>query len=326
MANYTARVYDVLRYYNDNDINGGYENIEQAIENHWNDVFDLDIWNTWDSSYKGTLCQKILRHYLMYEIGAETVSLWKIQLNSRLSEIMPKYNVMYRNIEKAYTNFFQDVDYTETTKRTTAETEQKDGTVNGTATETVNGSAETTQNTSGATDTTNNGKTVTEGTADGTSKTNTTNSGSATNDTDGWQASSDTPQGTLSGLEDNNYLSNAVHNYGKSDSTTNTQADSTGETSNTTNTSAEVTAEQNTKTETETNTDATTKQDTSSTTEQTTTDNTDRNTTEDYVKTVIGKLGSQNNATLFNDIVKNLVNIDELIINDLKDCFILLWQ
>lgn len=325
MSNYTVRVYDILRFYNGNT-DGGYEQIENAIKNHWQDVFDIDIWSTWDSTYKATLCQKILRHYLMYEIGAETVSLWKIQLNSRMSEIMPKYNIMYRNIEKAYSNFFADVDYKETTNRTQNETEQKDTTLHGTNTETNTTNGNSTQDVSASGDTKRDSTSDSTNTADSTTENTSTNTGTSSNGTDAWQTASDTPQGTLSDLETNTYLSNAVHNKGSADAKTETNADSTGKSNATT--TANATATDTTETTSTTNTTATakTEENKNQSSDQTQNDNTNRDTTENYVKTVIGKMGSQNNAVLFNDIVKNLINIDEMIINELKDCFLLLWE
>ena len=47
-----------------------------------------------DEDYRATLETMILKHYYMWEIGAETVGLFKLWLNERMNEIMPKYNLM----------------------------------------------------------------------------------------------------------------------------------------------------------------------------------------------------------------------------------------
>ena len=326
MANYTTRVYDVLRYYNNNDAVGGGKSALDAINNHWNDIFDIDIWSTYDANYKPTLCKKILRHYLMYEIGSETVELWKIELNSKLSEIMDKYNVMYANIDKAYTNFFNDVDYTETTNHSTNETNESTGTTSGQSNETTNGKADTTQTANASGESVNSGESSSIGTATSSGTTTATNTGASTNNTDGWQASSDTPQGALTGLENNNYLSSAVHNYGKGNSTTNTNADSTSNTENDSTTKATSKDSTTTTNTSESVTSATTNQTNEITNNTNTSDSNTRNLTENYVKNVIGKMGSQNNAQLYNDIVKRITNIDEMIINELKECFLLIWE
>lgn len=326
MANYTTRVYDILRYYNDNDVIGGGKSAIDAINNHWSDIFSLDIWDTYDHDYKPTLCKKILRHYLMYEIGNETVELWKINLNSKLSEIMYKYNVMYANIDKAYSNFFNDVDYTETFTKDGTETTSNTGETTGSSNEKTQGTATTTQTTKATGTNDNTVDSSNTGTATSNGTTTATNSGTAVNNTDGWQASSDTPQGTLSGLEDNKYLSSAVHNYGKGDSTTNTNADSTSNTENNSTNKASSTSKTNTTNDTTQDTNATTNQTNDITNNTSTSDNGQKDTTEKYVKSVIGKMGAQNNAQLYNDIVKGITNIDEMIINDLKECFLLLWE
>jgi hypothetical protein len=326
MANYTTRVYDILRFYDGNNETPGYTGIENAIENHWQDIFDIDIWNTWDSTYKGTLAQKILRHYLMYEIGSETVSLWKINLNSKMSEIMPKYNVMYRNIEKAYDNFFSDVDYTETEKRDIVGS----GTSTGTSKDASETSGNSETNTEGKTNQTtesNANGTATE-TSDTTSKTSNSSKSNATSkaNSDGWQESSDTPQGALTDLENQRYLSSAVHNKASSDNTSDSDntAEATGE--NTTN--GESTTQQSETGKTESSNSSTQTATGTSTTTATneTNSKTDSSSTENYVKTVIGKMGSENNARLFNEICSSINNIDEMIINELSECFLLLWE
>ena len=52
-----------------------------------------------DEAYRPTLETMILKHYYMWEIGAETVGLFKLWLNERMNEIMPKYNLMYSALD-----------------------------------------------------------------------------------------------------------------------------------------------------------------------------------------------------------------------------------
>lgn len=51
---------------------------------------------------KEALEEKILRHYYFREIGLETVAKWKFYLESRMNEIMPYYDEMYRTAKLEY--------------------------------------------------------------------------------------------------------------------------------------------------------------------------------------------------------------------------------
>ena len=73
-----------------------------------------------DETYRKTLNTKIQNHYYMREIGFETAGLFKLNFTSLMSEIMPKYNELYKlqrdmlnNIDKMYGN----VDLKETVER-----------------------------------------------------------------------------------------------------------------------------------------------------------------------------------------------------------------
>lgn len=62
------------------------------------------IWDTdrpfpiFDEDYREELQQKIVDHYYLQEIGFETPQAFVHMLNSRMREIMPKYNAMYRSM------------------------------------------------------------------------------------------------------------------------------------------------------------------------------------------------------------------------------------
>lgn len=72
--------------------------IRDLIANH----FDLGLrdYPIYEESYRNTLNTKILNHYLMREIGAETPELFKVFLNNTMNEIMPKYNLLYQALEE----------------------------------------------------------------------------------------------------------------------------------------------------------------------------------------------------------------------------------
>lgn len=52
-----------------------------------------------DKIDKAAFETNILNHFLMRRIGAETFTAFQINLNSKLNEIMPLYNMMFDNIE-----------------------------------------------------------------------------------------------------------------------------------------------------------------------------------------------------------------------------------
>ena len=64
--------------------------------------FDLGLkdYPIYDESYRPVLNAKILNHYMLREIGLETPAAFKLYLNNRMNEIMPKYNILYRAIDE----------------------------------------------------------------------------------------------------------------------------------------------------------------------------------------------------------------------------------
>ena len=55
---------------------------------------DLELF---DDDYKQVLFPKILMHYYTREIAFETVGLWVLKLNTKMQEILPFYNQLYRS-------------------------------------------------------------------------------------------------------------------------------------------------------------------------------------------------------------------------------------
>lgn len=272
MAFFTIRIRDICKEYapdatNSNDI------IKQAIPH----IFD-DTWTTFDPEYKNTLCFNILRHYFMREIGFETEERWILAINDELSLIMPKYNLLYAAIESVKENVLGNVNVTETNKQTDTGT-------NAVTSET---------NTNGTSVNTNNATT---------SGTNTTTGNSRGNgSTDAWQTSQDTPQGALTGITNETYLSGAVHNRSTNDTETNST--SSGE-SSVTNTGEASTTD---------------------TSKVTGTVDTTINTTTEYIKKLIGKNSGENNIDVFNKAVDSVLSIDKMIVESLSGLFIGLYE
>lgn len=184
------------------------DTIAEKITSAAPQIFD-DSWTTEDSTYKAALEFKILRHFYMREIGAETYALWKLQINSTLAEIMPKYNLFYANLQTAKDKLLSNVNVTETQDLTNA------------------------QKTSASSETNDTGSTTNKTTGSNSSTGNNTGSSNA----DAWQEYNDTPQGSLQNIQNGTYLTNATRNRSENSSSANntSTAESTTE-SNASNT------------------------------------------------------------------------------------------
>lgn len=121
-----------------------------------------------------------------------------------------------------------------------------------------------------------------------------------------WDLYSDTPQGGINGVEGDTidnmvYLSNARKN-----------TDSEGSTGS--GTEQETTTSTNTTTATGTNESSETRN-----------GNETVNNTEEYTERVFGKQGSGSYSKLIADFRKAIINVDQMIIDELKDLFFGLW-
>ena len=68
--------------------------IKNLIDNNFD--FQMTSYPIFDETYRNTLNHNILYHYYEDEIGLETAPLFRLYLNQRLNEIMPKYNELYK--------------------------------------------------------------------------------------------------------------------------------------------------------------------------------------------------------------------------------------
>lgn len=226
-----------------------------------------------DEQYRNVLLTKIIKHYYTREIGEESLGLFKLRLDTRLNEIMPYYNKMYE-AETYKFNPIHDVDLTRQHKANKTGTQKLDGKVM----------------------TKEDGQTIT-------AVDNTTKSDGDVNQTvtrAGTDKYSETPQGGLTGLANDEYLSNA-----RMTADTDTTTAKTGDTTTLNG-----------------NTDTTT----DNTTNVTTNNNTTINNIEDYIETVTGKQGTQSYSSMIMEYRESLINIDMMIINDLSDLFLGIWE
>lgn len=299
MSKYTTEVRYICETLAGLNESVGYADVEQVIKNCLPKVFDFNF-PIFDESYRSVLETKILRHYYTREIGLETVGLWKLKLSTKLNEIMPYYNKLYKS-ELIEFNPLYDVDLTRERKiegkgtKDTENGENRSGSNN----------TETTQNNDSTVTETGDNKGTTNGTANGTQNQNT--NGNGTN------MYSDTPQGAITDLQAGRYLTNATI-----DSATNTFAgassDTTTQTTENTNNSS---VDSNGSVDGTTESDFNSKMDGFS--------NTTLSNTEDYLERVIGSNGGESFSKRINDYRTTFINIDMMVINDLEDLFFGLW-
>ena len=246
MSKYTTEVRFICEQAAGKTESTGLSDVNDVISAAWSKIFEN--FPIYEESHRAELCTKILRHYYMREICAETVGLWKLWLNERMAEIMPYYNQLDESAELKYEPLI-DVDYkTEHNRSSEGTTQgQTDSNSNNTCSDNFK------------TDATDNGKNL----------------------------YSDTPQGALTGVENGEYLTNATLTEGKA-----------------------------TQTNTGTQTNAGTSQMTNSGS---------FGNTEHYTESVKGKRGGQTYQKMVMEYRETILNIDSMIIDELKDLFMMIW-
>lgn len=279
MSKYTTEVRFICENKSGLEISGGSGDVDSIIANSWNKIFTSKA-PFFDEEYRSILCQKILKHYYLREICCETVGIWTLWMNTRLEEIMPYYNQLYESAKIEF-NPMHNVDLTSKHERNVEGTSKEDGT--------------RTDNTTGKRTLT--GNRDTDNTSVGTR--NTTNSSDETKR----NLYSDTPQGAITGLENENYLTNARKITDNVNGTGN-------EETNTTEKSG---------------TDYSETEDTTGKINGVTSNTGKTNTTEDYLETIIGKQGTESFSSLLNEFRETFLNIDMQVIEEFNDLFFGLW-
>lgn len=279
MSKYTTQVRFICESKSGLEVSGGSGDVDNIIAGSWNKIFTSKA-PFFDEAYRSVLCSKILKHYYMREICCETVGIWTLWMNTRLEEIMPYYNQLYESAKIEF-NPMHDVDLTRKHERNVDGTKEE----NGTRTETSDGKRTLTGNRD--TDTTGNG-----------TRNNTSGSDETKRD-----LYSDTPQGAITGLENENYLTNARK------ITDNVNGTGNEETNTTEKSGTDYTETENT----DSNVNGETKNTESS------------NTMEDYLETVVGKQGTESFSSLLNKFRETFLNIDMMVIEEFSDLFFGLW-
>lgn len=275
MSKYTTEVRFICESKSGLENSSGADNVDEVIAGAWNKIFTSKV-TFFDESYRSVLCKKILKHYYLREICCETVGIWKLWMNERLETIMPYYNQLYES-ELIKFEPLNDVNLSRKHDRTVDGTEER----NGETSDTSNGTREVT----GTNDTkeTGTGRTTTSASSDETKR----------------DLYSDTPQGAITGLENENYLTNARK---ITDGVTSSGNENTDTTRNVDNDYTENETTNNTKNGTNKVTGTS-------------------NTTEDYLETLVGKQGSGTYSKMLMEFRDTFLNIDMMVINEFKDLF-----
>lgn len=330
MSKYTTEVRYICENAAGYDESKGYQSVNDILTEVANDI--IGDYPIFDENYRTALNVKILRHYYTREIGFETVGLWKLKLNTKLNEIMPYYNKMYQS-ELLQFNPLYDVDLT--TKRET--TGDSVGSETSNESRADNGS-KIGSSTSGSSESKNSSKDEirdksreysneyeTSSQADGTQI-----SSSETNESNNsWNKFSDTPQGDLTGVLNNAYMSQVTNDTGSSD---------TAQTSDSMNSEKRKGSSTDKTSETNGEVGSIKEQENGSSSGSTDTVETSSGkskiegkkdnvftSTEDYLEHVSGKRGSVSYSKLLEEYRRTFINIDMRIISELSDLFMLIW-
>lgn len=315
MSKYTTELRFICETYAGLTESAGYGDVESIIKASRSKIFDF-TYPIFDSAYKETLESKIIEHFYTQEIGFETVARWKLALRATMREIMPTYNRLYQD-GLSVINPLVPIELTDSYTKSGSSQSDNERTAN---TSKAMSTGEM-QSESGS----NSGTVHDLGSTSGTEEREETSEGTtgkvSANKNVRWDKYSETPQGGLSGVENDNYLTSARQitddGTGSTESVTQ-ESSATGST--TTGTESE-----NTRTITGTDErQRTGSRDSSETGTETGSESGHTQTTEEYVLKRVGRNGAD-----ILDIVERmraaLVDVDQMIIADLQPLFMGLW-
>nr|DAJ97953.1 MAG TPA: Lower collar protein [Caudoviricetes sp.] len=181
MSKYTTEVRFICETASGLGESKGFTDVDTIITNAIPKIFNFSF-PIFDENYRTILEKKILKHFYTREICEETAGLWKLRLDTKLNEIMPYYNKLYKSEMLEFNPL-----YTANLTRTKKTDYDSNRNINN------NGTVNSTSN--------NNNVSV--------------------------ELYSDTPQGALTGIENETYLTNArktTDNGNSSSSTTNSDS------------------------------------------------------------------------------------------------------
>ena len=287
MSKYTTEVRFICEHDAGLDNSVGFTQVDTVLDRCWNQIFTTNT-TFFDENYRSVLCKKILKRYYTREIGCETVGLWKLWMNERLESIMPYYNQLYKS-ELIEFNPMYDVDLATTHEKENEEARHSAENETGQH-EQWNTHNEHYEDNYGSNRTTNDINKTERGVNEGST-----------------DLYSDTPQGSISGLNNMNYLTNArkidkdttddTSYSGTTDTNVDDKSDGVREWSDVENYTH---SKDNT-------TDASV------------------NSSEDYFQHVLGKSGGASYSKMLMEFRETFLNIDNMVIEEFADLFMGLW-
>lgn len=246
MSKYTTEIRFICESLAGYDQSQGRNKVNEIIAAARPKIFDFE-YPLFDNDYKSVLETKILKHYYTREIGLETFGLWQLKLETKLNEILPYYNKLYESELLEFNPLYaKDIHKTFTRKGKTDNSSSTSGETNGSISATS-----TDENSYNSKD-----------------------------------RFSETPQGTISDLEDDTYLTNA-----RVVDDTENKSNSRSQTSHDTNSANAVF---------------------------------NGNSLDEYTEHVYG-YESGGASKLLNEFRETFLNVDLLIINELDELFFGLW-
>lgn len=303
MSKYTTQVRYICESFSGLEESEGYRGINDVILGAIPKIFDADI-KLYDEQYKTVLFTKILRHYYTREICEESVGLWLLRFNNRLHEIMPYYNEMYKTT-LLDVDVFNDVNITVDRKKTTDGESVSDKKVNNTSTvtEESNSQFDSTDNASS--------DSVTDYTRENTRDLSNTDKEKGTE----YKLYSETPQGALTNVDNETYLTSATKNT--------TDIDKNGSENETQNIADKTT--ENATNERNVHNENAIDRSMDSTLDGTENVSVVIKNTDDYIEHIVGKRSPDSYSKRLLEFRKTIINIDMMIIEELSDLFFALW-
>lgn len=293
LSKYTTEIRFICERFAGLDESQGFTKVDDIVEKARHSIFEK--YPIFDENYRGVLETKILKHFYTREIGFETVGLWLLKLNQKMCEIMPYYNQFYES-EKLSFNPLVNIDTSQSSTRddsTTSNAQTAQATTNERVNTVSKDSNESTLSSSKAAEdnkTIYGSKVVTSGNDD--------------------ISESDTPQGTLINVENNTYLSKFTRNH-KNISDEKSGIDEIASNSSVDSSNAS-------------NTNLTENANEKNNSSQAMNENSKKNTLENYIANNVG-LSGVSGSELLEKYRSTFMNIDMLVIDDLKDLFMKLW-
>lgn len=293
LSKYTTEVRFICEKFAGLDESKGFTKVDDIVEKARQSIFEK--YPIFDENYRSILETKILKHFYTREIGFETVGLWLLKLNQKMCEIMPYYNQFYESQKLTFNPLVnvstsqastRDDNTTSNAQTAQATTNERNNIVSKESNEATTSSSKTTEDNKQI----YGSKVATSGTDD--------------------TSESDTPQGTLSNVKNNTYLSKFTRNEKDlTDAKSGTdKIESSGSVDRADANVSNVSENVNEKVQAN----------------QATNENAEKNTLENYIATNVG-LSGVSGSELLEKYRATFLNIDMLVIDELNDLFIKLW-